>query len=103
MLPDVVELDRLEGGVERSGQFYGMMTFLEKVVLAITLWLVGISLQATGYVEGAESQPEAARIAILAMLGPVPGVVLLLAAVAAWRFPPLTREEHQGAQARLTR
>lgn len=100
MLPDVVELDRLEGGVERTGQFYGMMTFLEKAVLAITLWLVGLSLQATGYVEGATSQPEAARYAILAMLGPVPGVVLLLAALAAWRYPPMTREEHRAAQAR---
>ena len=101
MLPDVVELDRLEGGVERTGQFYGMMTFLEKVVLAATLWGVGLALQFSGYVEGAVTQPESARLAILVMLGPVPGVVLLVAAVGAWLYPPLTRDEHATAVAQL--
>lgn len=100
MLPDVVELDRAEGGVERTGQFYGMMTFLEKVVLALTLWIVGLVLQAAGYHEGAAVQPDAARLAILTMLGPVPGLVLLAAAAGAWAWPPLTRAEHATASAR---
>ncbi len=100
MLPDVVEIDRLQGGVDRTGQFYGMMTFLEKVVLALTLWGVGLTLQAAGYVEGAASQPESARIAILCMLGPIPGVILLFAGIGAVLYPPLTREEHARAQAR---
>lgn len=99
MLPDVIELDRREGGVERTGQFYGMMTFLEKVVLAVTLGLIGGGLQLAGYVEGAASQTDSARLAVLAMLGPAPGIVLVLAALAAWWLPPVTRAEHRAALA----
>jgi GPH family glycoside/pentoside/hexuronide:cation symporter len=87
MLPDVVAADRATTGVDRSGQFYGMMTFLEKVVLAAALWGVGTVLGVSGYLEGATHQPESARLAVLALIGPIPGVVLASAAIAAWRWP----------------
>lgn len=87
MLPDVVAADQASTGVDRSGQFYGMMTFIEKVVLAATLWAVGGVLGASGYLEGALQQPESARLAVLALIGPLPGIVLAAAAVNAWRWP----------------
>ncbi len=90
MLPDVVEHDQARTGVDRSGQFYGMMTFMEKVVLAATLWGVGGVLGASGYLEGAAQQPESARLAVLALIGPLPGLVLAGAAVNAWLWPRAT-------------
>lgn len=102
MLPDVVEADRLETGTERAGAFYGMMTFLEKVVLAVSLWVIGLALQAAGYVEGAATQPESARHAILWLIGPLPGVFLLVAAGLALLWPPLTRKAHQDVVAKLS-
>ncbi len=87
MLPDVVARDQAATGVDRSGQFYGMMTFIEKVVLAATLWGVGGVLGGAGYVEGAVTQSDTARWAVLALIGPIPGVVLAVAAVMAWRWP----------------
>jgi GPH family glycoside/pentoside/hexuronide:cation symporter len=103
MLPDVVELDRVELGSDRAGAFYGVMTFLEKLATAAALWALGFGLQLAGYVEGAAEQPELARLAIRVMIGPIPAIVLLLAAIGAWYFPPLTRAAHQALVAKLER
>ncbi len=105
MLPDVIEADKVSTGRDRAGAFYGVMTFAEKCTTAVALWVMGVVLQLAGYVESvageAAVQPDSARVAILVLLGPVPGVILLLAAVAAWRWPPMTRAEHAALVSRL--
>jgi GPH family glycoside/pentoside/hexuronide:cation symporter len=95
MLPDVIEADAAQTGQDRAGAFYGVMTFLEKSATAVALWGLGMGLQLAGYVEGAATQDEAARTAIRVMIGPMPAVVLLCAAVAAMVAPPLTRAAHK--------
>jgi Na+/melibiose symporter-like transporter len=64
----------------------------------VALWVMGVVLQLAGYVESvageAVAQPDSARVAILVLIGPVPGVILLFAAFAAWRWPPMTRAQH---------
>ena len=101
MLPDVIEADKAETGQDRAGAFYGVMTFLEKGTTAVALFVLGQVLGLAGYVEGAATQPESARLAILALVGPLPGVVLLAAAIFAWKRPPLTRDDHRRLLARL--
>ncbi len=101
MLPDVIEADKADTGQDRAGAFYGVMTFLEKATTAVALFLLGQVLGLAGYVEGAATQPESARIAILCLVGPLPGIVLLAAAIFAWKRPPMTRDEHQELLGRL--
>jgi len=101
MLPDVVEADRLENGVERAGAFYGVMTFLEKVATAFALQAMLLGLQFAGYDRTLEVQTDLARTAMVTMIGPIPAVVLLLAAVYAVLRPPLTRDEHAELLLRL--
>lgn len=101
MLPDVLEADRVETGLDRSGAFYGMMTFVEKASTAVALWTVGMVLEVAGYAQGASVQPEAAIDAVRFMLGPVPAAVLGLAAIAAVLRPPVTRAAHKALVARL--
>ncbi|MCA9493921.1 MAG: MFS transporter, partial [Myxococcales bacterium] len=103
MLPDVVELDRAEQGLDRAGAFYGVMTFLEKLATALALWGLGLGLQLAGYEEGAATQPELAQLAIRVLIGPVPAVVLVLAAIGAVWLPPLTRDAHRQLVERLHR
>jgi len=95
MLPDVVEVDEAETGQRRAGAFYGVMTFLEKLGTAGAMNGMLLALGAAGYISGAEVQPDSAKAAIRWLIGPVPGLVLLLAATYAWMRPPLTRERHQ--------
>lgn len=95
MLPDVVEADLRETGHDRAGAFYGAMTFLEKSATAVALWLLGLTLELGGYVEGAYTQTADAVRVVLIGIGPVPAAVLAVAAVIAWRRPPMTRSAHR--------
>jgi GPH family glycoside/pentoside/hexuronide:cation symporter len=94
MMPDVIELDELQTGQRREGIFYGFMVLLQKIGLAIGLFLVGQTLQYSGFIEGgAIEQPESALWAIRLLVGPIPLVVLLLGLVLAY-FYPISREVH---------
>ncbi|MCB9678470.1 MAG: MFS transporter, partial [Alphaproteobacteria bacterium] len=101
MLPDVVEADRLENGVERAGAFYGVMTFLEKVGTAVALQAMLVGLQLAGYDRDLDVQSDTARLAMVVMLGPVPAVILLGASIYAVLRPPMTRAQHAAALAAL--
>ncbi|NJR40152.1 MAG: MFS transporter [Leptolyngbyaceae cyanobacterium CSU_1_4] len=98
MMPDVIELDELNTGLRREGVFYGFMVLLQKIGLAIGLFLVGQALNAAGFIESAAGepapiQPESALLAIRLAIGPIPTIALLLGLVLAY-FYPITREVH---------
>ena len=98
MIPDVIELDELQTGQRREGIFYGFMVLLQKVGLAIGLFLVGQVLQQAGFIASVAGQPEpsqpaSALWAIRLLIGPLPTVVLLLGLVLTY-FYPITREVH---------
>ncbi len=108
MLPDVVELDELETGRRREGLFYGFFVLLQKLGLALGLFLVGQVLNWTGYITpphgSAEivTQPASALLAIRIMVGPVPAVILVAGIVLVYLFP-ITKESHQRTLEELAR
>ncbi|MEN9202246.1 MAG: MFS transporter [Thermostichus sp. DG_1_6_bins_120] len=99
MLPDVIDLDELQTGERREGIFYAFMVLLQKVGLALGLFLVGQALDLSGFipsVAGAPSplQPESALLAIRLAIGPLPAL-FLIGGILLVRFYPLTRKRHQ--------
>ena len=106
MMPDVIELDELNTGQRREGIFYGFMVLLQKIALALGLFLVGWILQQTGFIESAAGQPapiqpESALTAIRWMVGPAPLVMLLMGLVLAYLYP-ITKEVHAEILLRLS-
>ena len=99
MMPDVIELDELQTGQRRKGVFYGFMVLLQKFGLAFGLFLVGIALEASGFVENVPGQtqlpiqPDTALSAIRIAIGPVP-IVSLICGLFLTYFYPITREMH---------
>jgi glycoside/pentoside/hexuronide:cation symporter, GPH family len=98
MMPDVIELDELQTGKRREGIFYAFMVFLQKMGLALGLFLVGVALQASGFKERIAGQPipvqpDSALYAIRIAIGPLPMVGLILGLILAY-FYPITREVH---------
>ncbi len=98
MMPDVIELDELKTGQRREGIFYGFMVLLQKVGLAVGLFLVGQSLEWSGFVETvpgqpAPVQPASALLAIRIAIGPLPTLALIFGLILAY-FYPITREVH---------
>jgi GPH family glycoside/pentoside/hexuronide:cation symporter len=102
MMPDVIELDELHTGQRREGVFYGFMVFLQKLGLALGLFLVGLALEFQGFNEQASigQQPDSALTAIRVMIGPVPAAILICGIVLT-AFYPITRQKHQETLAAL--
>ncbi|HEY9626237.1 MAG TPA: MFS transporter [Coleofasciculaceae cyanobacterium] len=98
MIPDVIELDELNTGQRREGVFYGFMVLLQKIGLAIGLFVIGQALNIAGFVESSASQPnpvqpESAMLAIRLAIGPLPTLALVCGLILAY-FYPITREVH---------
>ncbi len=98
MIPDVIELDELQTGQRREGVFYGFMVLLQKLGLALGLFLTGLALQASGFLEAAPGlplpvQPASALTAIRLAIGPLPTVSLICGLFLTY-FYPISREIH---------
>ncbi len=100
MIPDVIELDELQTGQRREGIFYAFMVFLQKLGLALGLFLISQTLEKSGFKEAVVGQslpiqPDTALQAIRFAVGPLPMFFLICGLVLAY-FYPLTREVHAG-------
>ena len=93
ILPDVIELDELNTGRRREGTFYSFMTLLQKIGLALGIYLVGQALEASQFDPELDVQLEPALQAIRLFAGPVP-LILLICGVVLMYFYPLTKEVH---------
>ncbi len=102
MMPDIIELDELETGQRREGMFYGFMVFLQKMGLALGLFLVGQILQFSGFNENLQpgQQPESALLAIRLLIGPMPTLILISGMVLT-AFYPITKASHAETLAKL--
>jgi GPH family glycoside/pentoside/hexuronide:cation symporter len=99
MVPDVVEYDQLKSGQRREGSYYAFASFFQKLATGAALWGMGMALSLTGYITPPTtgpipSQPSEAVAAIRLFVGPVPGVLLILAVLFAWHYP-ISRDRHQ--------
>jgi glycoside/pentoside/hexuronide:cation symporter, GPH family len=98
MIPDVIELDELNTGQRREGIFYSFMVLLQKFGLALALFLVGLALEWSGFIERQPGeaipvQPDSALLAIRIAIAPLPTVFLVIGLVLAY-FYPITKEVH---------
>jgi GPH family glycoside/pentoside/hexuronide:cation symporter len=98
IFPDVIEWDELRTRRRQEGIYYGVKNFIRKLTGALAIF---IALQVLGWF-GYRAPPEDATqftqsaetlTAIRILIGPF-GAALLISAVVAARFYPLTRERH---------
>lgn len=100
MLPDVIDLDELQTGQRREGLFYAFMVLLQKVGLALGIFLVGQGLAISGYQGDLVDQPPAALLAIRLSIGPLPTLFLIGGIILAY-FYPITQAYHDEILLRL--
>jgi GPH family glycoside/pentoside/hexuronide:cation symporter len=99
LIPDVIDLDELNTGERREGVFYSFMVFLQKIGLALGLFLVGQALEIAGFIERVPGeplpvQPESALLAIRIAIGPLPTCFLIGGIILA-TFYPITKTVHE--------
>ena len=98
MIPDVVDLDELNTGKRREGIFYSFMVFMQKLGLALALFLIGVALEWSGFIkqvpgEAVPVQPESALFAIRVAIAPLPTAFLIIGLILTY-FYPITKEAH---------
>lgn len=105
MIPDVIELDELNTGQRREGIFYSFMVLLQKLGLALALFLVGQALEFSGFIaripgEAIPVQPASALLAIRIAIAPLPTIFLIIGLVLTY-FYPITKEVHANIRLQL--
>lgn len=105
MMPDVMEKDELETGQRREGIFYGFVVFLQKLGLALGIFIVSQLLAIFGFQEAGPGQPppdqpDSALMAIRIAVGPLPTLMLLIGMFLAWLYP-ITRAKHAELRAAI--
>ncbi len=86
MKADVIDIDRLKSGEDRTAWFFAVWSFTTKLALSIgasiALWLLAI----VGFQPGTESTPEGLTgLTLLFVFGPATG--FWLTAMIAWKYP----------------
>ncbi|MDR1028967.1 MAG: MFS transporter, partial [Clostridiales Family XIII bacterium] len=89
---DICEVDEYENHVKRAGTITSILPVAEAIASAVGMQILGFWLQFRGFESGAAEQSPAALDAILDCLTVVPGIALILAAIAMFRFP-ITKEK----------
>jgi len=101
MIPDTVEWDELQTGQRHEGMYYSMVTLFRKVAASISLPLVLLILEWTGYAANSDIQPRSAILGIQALIGPIPSLLIIVGIVFAL-LNPLSRERHARVRAELS-
>ncbi len=95
IFPDVPDVDELVSGARREGLYSGIFALFRKAGGAFILFLVGVLIEAAGYLAPVGGVPQAQTPgfvrSLTAIFTGLPALCVVLALLAAWRYP-LTRE-----------
>lgn len=95
VFPDVPDVDELATGARREGLYSGIFALFRKAGGAFILFLVGVLIEASGYLPPVGGVQQVQTPAFLGNLTAIfvglPALCVALALFAAWRYP-LTRE-----------
>lgn len=99
ILADVVDVDELETGHRRTGQFYALMTLTSKTGGAIAVGVVFWTLSLIGFVPGAENTEAAIRGLSIVFVA-TPMICNFGVAAIMWGFP-LDKDMQEGVRRQL--
>jgi oligogalacturonide transporter len=102
VFPFIPDIDEVVTGKKRAGVFAAVMTFVRKSTVAIATMIVGILLDASGYVEHQTEQSSSAQHMIVMILSLGVALLILVALATALTFK-LNRKTHEVIVEEITR
>jgi len=97
---DVIDVDTLESGQQRSGLYFAAWGMTTKLSLALGV-LLGTALPAAvGYDPSAAATPADVQARLMLIYGGLPAVMMTAGALFLWRFP-IDRARHAEVRARI--
>jgi GPH family glycoside/pentoside/hexuronide:cation symporter len=98
LVPDLVDWYEYRSGERHESVFFGLWMTVHQLGLGVAGFVLGLVLQWSGYVAGADTQPPGAVLGVRLAFGLVPAVFLVAAGLALLRYR-ITRESLGRAQA----
>lgn len=99
MLPDVLDADELRTGLRREGLYSGIMTFFMKTSNSLAIFLIGILLEAAGYMPN-QVQDGPAQMTIRTTMTFAPELFIVAGLIAAFLYP-LGKDDYERNRVRL--
>ncbi len=94
IVADAIEYDYLRTGERREGAFFGIWTWGLKIGQALASFIMGLTLEAMGYVANLVPQSASAQLSIRLFLGPITAGIFILAAIVLY-FYPITAKRYE--------
>lgn len=105
VFPFIPDIDTAVTGENRSGVFASVMMFIMQTFIALGTIVVGLLLDAAGFVQsktGSLAQPTSAKLMIIGIISLVVGVLIIIAMLGAAKFK-VTRQTSKVINAEVTR
>jgi GPH family glycoside/pentoside/hexuronide:cation symporter len=99
MLPDTVEWGEAKLGVRHEAKVFGFSAFAQKSALGINALILGVVLDAIGYVPN-QAQTPAALNGITSLMTLVPLAGVIISVVVLWKYP-IDSKRHAELQVEL--
>lgn len=84
---DVVDYDTVASGHQRTGLLFALWAVTYKLAIALGVLLATVVPASFGFEPSAPSHSGSAKLALMAVYGWLPGIMMGLGALALWRFP----------------
>jgi glycoside/pentoside/hexuronide:cation symporter, GPH family len=99
ILPDTIDISRLQSGYDMEGLFYGFQSFMQKAATAGFTGLAGVALGAAHYIkledlQLGQSQPASAILAIRIIFSAIPALFMGIGVIFMF-FMKLDRRQHE--------
>lgn len=99
IIPDTIDVSRLESGYDTEGLYYGFQSFVQQLATAGFVGVAGIALGASGYIKledllPNQGQPDSAILAIRVIFSAIPAIFMGIGVVF-MLFMKLDRRSHE--------
>lgn len=105
VFPFIPDIDTVVTGENRSGVFASVMMFIMQTSIALGTIVVGLMLDASGFVKsssGSVGEPESAKLMIVGIISIVVGLLIVIALIGAMKFK-VTRKTSKVVNAEIKR
>jgi Na+/melibiose symporter-like transporter len=93
MIPDCIEVDEFKTGERREGMYFGILSFVQKLSVALAIAVSGIILQKIGYIPGTTEQTAAVLDNLKTVYAFLPAVFILISIILI-ALNPMSRDRH---------
>lgn len=100
MAADIVDIDTLESGEQRTGLYFSLWGMVNKAAVAIGVLIATNVAAWFGFDPALDANSPAAKLAVACLYSLIPACIALIALPVLWRYP-LTEERQKELRTRI--